>query len=193
MPIESTWYPTTPLALRQIQPDLLAEWLVAPDSLTQRLHHLMNTPIEVEIQRQSWQLPLASERALLNINSNVAVWTREVILLGKNEALIYARSVFAKPTLEKTGKLLQKLGTRSLGDFLFTDPTRRRDPFQITRLQRPHYLLRRTNQILTKDIPTCWARRSRFYYHAKPLLITEVFLPNLVAIIQHHKMINAIK
>ncbi|MDH5263692.1 MAG: chorismate lyase, partial [Betaproteobacteria bacterium] len=77
---------------------------------------------------------------------------------------------------------LRGLGSRPLAEALFTDPLVARGPLEFVRIDARHPLGRRVRQVFGRDFPVLWARRSRFVKHGRPLLVTEVFLPELLAL-----------
>lgn len=90
---------------------------------------------------------------------------REVALIGQGEPWVRARSVLPVSSLAGPGRRLRKLGTRSLGHLLFRDPTLRRGPIEITRVDQPEGRV--------------FARRSHLVFHGRPVLVAECFLPAL--------------
>jgi chorismate--pyruvate lyase len=46
-------------------------------------------------------------------------------------------------------------------------------------VDRRHPLWKRAARLVGDELPTLWARRSLFTRRGRPLLVTEVFLPNL--------------
>jgi len=142
------------------------QWLCDRGSLTEHLISASNNRFRVEVQQQGWFLPSRSEAKILAINPRQVALIREVNLLGDNQALVYARTVTPADTLTGEQKQLAMLGNRSLGSLLFSDQSMRRGKFQISKLK-----------LLSGE--SVWARRSVFYLSGKPLLVCEVFLPEL--------------
>ena len=144
-------------------------WLMDPGSLTQRLIQRSRGQFRVEVLRQQWAVPTASERQALGMRCREKALIREVQLIGKDQPWVYARSVLPATTLTGRQRLLAQIGTRPLGQMLFRDPSMRRSPLQISPLHLS------TGQ-------TAWARRSVFRLANKPLLVCEVFLPALLEV-----------
>lgn len=153
----------------QAAPQLWRSWLTDSGSLTQRLVKLSRGDFRVDVVRQGWTRPTRSEAKALGMNSRQFALVREVQLIGKGQPWVYARSIIPAQTLTGAQRQLRMLGNRSLGTLLFTDPTMRRGPLQISSLR------------LT-DKRKVWARRSVFYLSEKPLLVSEVFLPELLRV-----------
>ena len=144
-------------------------WLMDRGSLTQRLIKRSNGDFRVELVRQGWARPTRSEAKALNMSTRQVALVREVQLIGKGQPWVFARSIIPAPTLTGPQRQLKVLGTQSLGSLLFTDPTMRRGHFQICRLSLDNH----------KKV---WARRSVFFLSNKPLLVSEVFLPQLLQV-----------
>lgn len=141
-------------------------WLTNRDSLTQHLVNASQGNFRVRLIKQGWERPTPSESRSLNISDRELAVVREVQLLGNDNVWVYARSVIPASTLTGRERQLHHVGNRSLGTILFTDPTMRRGPLQIS-------------QIHLSDQASVWGRRSVFYLSGKPLLVSEVFLPEL--------------
>ena len=88
-----------------------------------------------------------------------------------------------KTTLARTGDRLIGLGARPLGEVLFAEGARR-STLRYARLPPGaalSRLLQDQGQAMTEAL---WARQSLFHLQDAPLLITEVFLPELTACLQ---------
>lgn len=150
-------------------PRMWRQWLCDRGSLTKHLITASDNQFRVEVQRQDWFLPSRCEAKALGIKTRQMALIREVKLIGKDQTLVFARTVIPASTLTGRQKQLATLGNTSLGSLLFKDPSMRRGKLQISRLN-----LSSTEQV--------WARRSIFFLSGKPLLVCEVFLPPLAAV-----------
>jgi len=101
---------------------------------------------------------------------------REVELLCSGKPCVFARTVIPVSTRRGKQRRLTRLGSRPLGAFLFADPTMRRGPVEISRMDRQHDLFRRATAGLQRPPAEIWGRRSVFYLGGKPLLVSEIFL-----------------
>jgi chorismate--pyruvate lyase len=72
------------------------------------------------------------------------------------------------------------LGNRSLGSLLFTHPLVIRRPLHFKALRAHNPLYRSATQNLEGASDPLWARRSLFTLQGAPLLVTEVFLPEIL-------------
>ena len=99
-------------------------------------------------------------------------WVREVFLQGHRTPWVFARSVASRAALERAGLDLNRLGSRSLGEWLFCEPAFTRHPIEWCRFPQdwlPAAVME----------PGLWARRSLFVRDDLALLVAETFLPAL--------------
>jgi len=169
--------PTPPLWLTRDQltdahAPLTLEWLFHPDSLTRRLTRLSADAFSVQPLTEGWQSLRADECSALRIPEGSQGWVREVYLRGHGDKWVFARSVAARNALENSGLHMDELGTRSLGELLFSDAAFQRGPLQICHYPALWLPAADTHEDL-------WARRSLFSRDALGILVAEVFLPNL--------------
>ncbi|WP_067868026.1 chorismate--pyruvate lyase family protein [Neptuniibacter marinus] len=154
---------------QQVAPQQLRTWFTDHGSLTQRLIKLSKGDFRVEVVQQGWFRPTRSEAKALKMDYRQVALIREVQLIGNGQPWVFARSIIPAQTLSGAERQLRVLGNRSLGSLLFSDPTMRRGRLQICRLS-----LNSTEKV--------WARRSVFFLSKKPLLVSEVFLPQLLQV-----------
>lgn len=148
------WLPaTSPL----LSPPLL-DWLLEEDSMTRRFEqHCQKVTVELICERFINADEMAQEAEFLP--DDTQFWLREIVLCGDGEPWLIGRTVVPESTLNGPEQMLQNLGTRPLGRYLFASSTLSRDfidPGQIDAL---------------------WGRRSRLRLSGKPLMLTELFLP----------------
>lgn len=149
------------------------DWLyVDKGSLTRRLTLLAEGAFSVTPLDEGWQTLRDDECAALGVTSGSQGWVREVYLRGHGEPWVFARSVAARSALEDSGFDLQQLGSRSLGELLFSDQAFSRGPLETTRYPEA-WLPGDCRQ------PQLWARRSRFSRGQLGVLVAEIFLPAL--------------
>ena len=140
----------------------LTAWLSHKGSFMERLkiHGILDAKIKV--LAQSWQMPWESECELLQTQEFALV--REVSIKSGEKCWMYARTIFTKAILEGELACLAHLENRPLGTILFKDPLLTRGEFE--------YL----------SVYNAYARRSLFKKQEKSLLLTEVFMPDMVTI-----------
>lgn len=135
------------------------EWLLLEDSMTQRFERYCGH-VSVRVVREGFiqQDECPSEASLLPASERY--WLREVILSGDDNPWLMGRTVVPESTLEGPELALRQLGTTPLGRYLFGSSSLSRDYIQVGRSG------------------ALWGRRSRLRLSGKPLLLTEIFLPN---------------
>lgn len=144
---------------RPAVPVLWKNWLQDKGSLTRRLQSLGE--FSVRVLHQGYGLASAMECHDLGLPYGRSVWSREVELYISTDVMVLARTVVPLNSWLARRCGLTRLGNRSLGTFLFNQPS----------LQRP---VLRMFQWRT-DTRQQWARRSVFTIQGQPLLLTEAF------------------
>lgn len=168
---EPRWRPQAQFTGATLVPALRV-WLTDNGSLTARLMGCGLGEFAVQRLSQSWEVPLPSERLLLQLPSRQLALVREVALTLDGIPVVFARSVF--PISSLTGSLahLRRLQNKSLGAILFRHPGMHRYPFELALMAGDcDYLPAKLQQ----DKPT-WGRRSRFELAGRRLMVSEVFL-----------------
>lgn len=145
-------------------------WLFDQDSLTRRLTALSHDGFSVSPLQEGWQILRLDETRALGVAPQSQGWVREVFLRGNGESWVFARSVAARSALEGSGLALDQLGSRSLGELLFSDRAFLRGELEVTRY--PAAWL--PSEVRAEHL---WARRSCFRRGALAVLVAEVFLP----------------
>lgn len=162
-------------------PAALADWLFDRGSLTGRLRGACPGAFRVRLLGQGWAKPLPGEARRLGLAPVRRVWVREVQLLCADRPWVFARTLIPPATLAGRGRRLTRLGTRPLGEVLFTDPGVRRGLVEAACLRPGQRLHRRIQKHLPEGLPPVWGRRSLFVLAGRPLLVCEFFLPDLPA------------
>ena len=108
----------------------------------------------------------ADERAFFNSDQG---YSREVQLCLQNKAVIWARSICQHDAQQWQNGM--QCGTRPLGQYLYRFNIQR-SAFEFACLTVEHPCNPSNELVL--------ARRSCFMLHAKPLLLTETFLPEIM-------------
>lgn len=148
------------------------DWLFDQGSLTRRLTELADGQFSVLPLVEGWQVLRSDECLALQLPAGSQGWVREVYLRGHGQPWVFARSVAARSALEGSELDLAHLGTRSLGELLFSDQAFTRGPLHAC-LYPADWL---PNAVHREQL---WARRSDFSRGALTLLVVEVFLPSL--------------
>jgi chorismate--pyruvate lyase len=141
-------------------------WVLDQGSLTKRLIKASNGDFSVRVTLQGFAFPSYDEQIALNIPSRQRALIREVELVCFGQVWVRARSVIPVSTLTGAEKQLMYLGSKPLGALLFKSRVMRRSDLEVTARQA------QVNQKL-------YGRRSVFFLHNKPLLVSEIFMPCL--------------
>ncbi len=157
----------------------LKGWLCEGRSLTRRLKRYCTEPFSLEVISQGWERPLEDERRALQLRLGRLALVRQVRLLCGKRPLIFARSVIPILTLRGASQRLSRLGSRPLADLLFTDQKVRRGDMEFTLIRPGSTLHGLTSQALGIQAAEFWGRRSLFRFKHKPLLVSEMFSPEL--------------
>jgi len=176
--LEPRWRVHTPFARHGVSAALL-DWLLDPTSLTRRLQRSCAGPFRVQPLAQYWQRPLLNEAQALGVLPHERCFVREVHLLCDDRPWVFARTVIPVRTLTGSRRRLSRLGKKSLGAVLFSDPSMVRSGIEIAPLYLGQPLFARATAGLPQPPQTIWGRRSAFFLHHQPLLVSEIFLPPL--------------
>jgi chorismate lyase len=174
----SNWRPRRD-PLRRRVPSRLRPWLEDAGSLTARIQHFCHGGLRVRVLSERWAYPAPDEAQALALRAGVLVRVREVLLTCRGVPLVYARTAMPLSSLTGRGRALLRLGTRPLGSVLFDRLSVERSPLLIRQLRAGDRLLARVQTVIAAP-PGLWARRSLLSFSGRRLLVTEVFLPELV-------------
>lgn len=132
-------------------------------SLTAQLVALSNGDFNVRVLAQGWRQLSSTECQLLGLKGrHQTAWTRDVALCVKGSPLVYARTCIPVSTLNGEENRLVNLGNKPLGAYLFQHPAMKRGKMSAAK-------------ICNNSLDLKWVRRSVFYLHDKPLLVSEAF------------------
>ena len=158
-----------------------APWLHTDGSLTlriqQRCDHFSVRNVHNRLATAAYD-----ETALLGLPAQQKIYTREVFLHADGKPVVYAHSVVAARHLCGAWHALRNLGNRPLGALLFAHPLVQRSALHFHALKPNHPLYRRAAFALDMPPHKLWARRSLFILNNAPLLVTEIFLPDILAL-----------
>ncbi len=153
-------------------------------SLTRYIRQQCHGKFNIAIKSESWQYPMQDEVQLIKTRQSEKVFIRESWLKCDDKALIYARTIIPRKTLTGKNKKLTELGNKPLGEILFSGKTSYRASMRYAEITKTCSLY---NQVISNDEinSRLWARQSLFYIRKKPLLIIEVFLPEITTCIRN--------
>ncbi len=160
----------------------LADWLTDAGSLTSRLISSCSPhTFKVRLLRQRWLKPLYSEQQKLGMRHAEVALVREVQLLCDQQRWVFARTLIPASSFTGKARRLAYLGNKPLGALLFADPSTERENMQFARLLPGHKLHANACENLSIQPSELWGRRTLFYYAHRPLLVNEIFLPDIPA------------
>ncbi len=132
--------------------------------------------------RQTLGRPLRDEREPLGLAAARLALIREILLCDGDTPLVYARTVIPQRARLGPWRHVRTIGNRSLGSILFADRRIRRERLQVRRLGPRDLLQQRAVATAGLRCGTLYARRAIFTRAGCGILVTEVFLPGLLAL-----------
>ncbi|SMY09262.1 chorismate--pyruvate lyase family protein [Flavimaricola marinus] len=174
------WTPYTPDLYSDL-PVLVRDWVALTSSMTARIGLVADSPIDVEVLRQTEAQLRPDEAGLLELSDGPTV-VREVCLSAEGLPLLVARTAVTSQKLQAHPTIV-KLGNKALGSLLFAGP--KPCPYtarEFARLTEGDALfdLVRSRHSGAAAQSEYWARRTLFWLFDEPLLVTEIFLPELL-------------
>lgn len=153
----------------------LAQWLLDPGSLTEKLQaHSQTFHLTVIGQRQG-EITLEEFQKVCAPKQrfNHADWqVREVLLFGDGQPWVFARSVIPQTLCETD---FVNLHNQPLGQLIFNDNRFKRMPFELTHIPQSAAFLDKLHLCSEQDL---WGRRSTFQFEGVKMLVGEIFLPS---------------
>ena len=163
-----------PIFSQQYQP-----WLIDKGSLTARLQQRYAN-FSVNKVSLKYAKPLADEANLLALKPHQHALIREVLLMGNHQPVVFAHSVLPRTSLRGAWNKLGRLGNKPLGAVLFANAKVKRTPLEYKNLSRQNPISMRVAAHLNIQPKTLWARRSVFQLKCANILVTEIFLPQIL-------------
>ena len=163
----------------KIKNKFLSRFLFEDGSLSRLIQDEFKGRFHIDLINESWIMPMSYEKKVLSLRDNEIAFIRESYLKCNNKKLVYARTVIPKQTLKKKNQSLTRLGQKPLGKILFSSDKIYRDNIKFARITQSNELYSRAkgNCNISSDL---YSRQSLFYIKNKPLLVFEVFLPNII-------------
>lgn len=156
-------------------------WLIDGGSLTSRLQRASKRfavkPIYVHYAK-----PYEDEVALLNLKKSKLALVRDVHLISNGTPVVVAHSILPRNSMRGRWHGLGRLGNKPLGGALFTNPKVMRTPLAYKKLLPHHDLYALVAQSIDVVPSFLWARRSIFKLNTAVILVTEIFLPEVLAL-----------
>ena len=155
------------------------KWLIDSGSLTARLK-ARYTDFAVRPVAVKYAKAINDEAALLHLPAYKTALIREVLLVGNNQPVVFAHSVLPRASLRGAWNGLGRLGNKPLGATLFANPKVRRTPLKYKKLPCHHPISMQVAEHMHTSPKALWARRSIFSLNCARILVTEVFLEQLL-------------
>lgn len=155
-------------------------WTYESGSLTQRLRDHYGDAVGVRILSQRWDVPFLSERRLLKLRENRYSLIREVLLHADGKPLILARTVIPAKTIKCAKRNLAHLGSRPLGEVIFSYPKLERVAMDIASIPIAAWTPPAIDA--GRIDGTIHGRRTVYSIAQRPMLVSEFFLPEALAI-----------
>lgn len=178
-PREPKWISNRP-GLRHTLHENVQSWVYEPGSLTKRLRSYYGEAVAVKLLFHKWRTPFLTERRLLRLPGHRYCLTREVLLHAGYKPLILARTIIPDKTIKAAHRNLNHLGTRPLGEVIFSYPDLERLDMQITCVQPDEW--KQSLRVETALEQPIWGRRTIYAIKSHQLLVSEFFLPEALVI-----------
>lgn len=173
-----TWFRDQPNVHHQLSTAVQC-WVYETGSLTQRLRQTYGSSVAVTILFHHWRTPFLTERKLLAVPEHRYTLVREVMLHSAGKPLLLARTIIPEATLKGAHRNLSHLGTRPLGEVIFSYPKLQRLAMEVT-LVKPASWSQSTTALASIDTPI-WGRRTVYAIAGQSMLVSEFFLPEILA------------
>ncbi len=168
--------------LRHHIPARVKSWVYETGSLTQRLRKQYPGQLRVRILFHQWKPAFPGECAQLRLDHHRFQLVREVLLYADQTPLILARTILPEKTIKIAKRNLSHLGTRPLGEVIFSYPNLERGSLQISSIAARYWSPALHHSL---DLPdNIWGRRTVYRIQKQPLLVSEFFLPGALSLPQ---------
>lgn len=146
-------------------------------SLTARLRARCGAGFSVQVLAETPRRLRRREAAVMRLPVGAPVRWREVYLCCDGRPVVYACSLLPRAALRGPWRDLTHLGSRPLGELLFTRRGVRRGPLDIGCLRPGSPLHQAMSRGLAVPPGALWGRRSLFHLPDAPVVVCEFFLP----------------
>ncbi len=155
-------------------------------SLIKHLEYYSPENISLTLEAKSWGKPHPDESKILHLRNSSYALLRETFLTCGPHPWVYARTIIPPQTLLASRRLAH-WGNKPLGNYLFSDKLTYRGKIEIAELKTSNTPYSPIYNLAIEEDNTLWGRRSIFYIRNKPLLLTEIFLPEAIKCINSSK------
>ena len=154
----------------------LQSWVYETGSLTQRLRAEYGAGVAVQVLFAQWRTPFINETQRLHLPAHRYSFIREVLLHIDDKPLILARTVLPQATIDMAKHTLSNLGTRPLGEVIFSYPNLARLETDICCIS-PHQWTPQLRQ-KTPIAEQISGRRTVYAIEQQTMLVSEFFMPD---------------
>ncbi len=166
------------LGTRHKMPEAVQSWAYESGSLTQRLRATYGDSVAVKVLFQQWRVPFLTERKSLGLHEHRICLTREVLLHANGKPLILARTILPAATINVANRSLSQLGTRPLGEVIFSYPQLERVAMDVTLINPLNWT---SSALAVGHIKQpIWGRRTVYAIKHRQMLVSEFFLPKIL-------------
>ncbi len=155
-------------------PNDVHSWVYETGSLTRRLREVYGQAFSVEILFHRWKQAFPGECKLLKLPHQQYNLIREVLLHADGKPLILARTILPEHTIKVAKRNLSHLGTRPLGEVIFSYPKLERFDLSISCVS-DEWTTDLTSKIDLEQ--AIWGRRTVYAIQKQKMLVSEFFLP----------------
>lgn len=159
-------------------PETVQSWTYESGSLTQRLRATYGDAVTVKVLFQRWCVPFLSERKSLIQHERRVCLIREVLLHANGKPLILARTIIPAQTIKIANRSLSNLGTRPLGEVIFSYPHLERIAMDVTLINPSEWTAHALDVGHIKQ--PIWGRRTAYAIKHRQMLVSEFFLPEIL-------------
>lgn len=137
----------------------------------------------IRVLSEQFEVPYLDEQAVFipKEGEQTQNYIRKVFLLCNDKPVIFARTVVPQSTYEHYQRQFKHLGSQFIGEtLLYRNPEVTRQAFEFAHIALTDVVKEELTQLLPATRESrLWARRSLFWLNTFPLLITEIFLPEI--------------
>ena len=167
--------------LKKTLPEEVHSWVFEQGSLTRRLRKTYGSSFAVEILFHRWKPAFLSECDLLKLPHQQFNLVREVLLHADGMPLILARTILPQQTIRIAKRNLSHLGTRPLGEVIFSYPKLERQELNTCCVENSLWTKALSEKVAIKETQI-WGRRTVYAIHKQKLLVSEFFMPAALAL-----------
>lgn len=162
------------IGLKHTLPAHIQSWIYAENSLTGRLKRVYGQSLAVQILFHRKGPAFLGECRLLKVPYQRYCLIREVLLHVDDKPLILARTIIPEKTLKIAQLNLAHLGTRPLGEVIFSYPKLQKLALHTSCIKQNQWADSLISKVAIHQ--NIWARRRVYVIQQQPLLVNEFFM-----------------